>query len=229
MASTQANAPLCWWRAMLASRRGRHCASRPERAFRKPLRGVFEGRHGGAARPFHCWHRYRRHHPRRSRSGDDRIRRRPRHGGGFSLTTAQLDGFRKFVEDRFSAQARRWPRPTILPGCGVVTGRRQCGAGEENRPGRAYGAGNAERCWRCRMCGWPMPMCGSSHVKLSWAGAAGRCWTPLPFGRGHASGVTGCWRHAASLSSVVGRLRRDDWNDGCGLQLEIEDAAPASA
>ena len=154
---------------------------------------------------------------------------------GFSLTTAQLDGFRKFVEERFSGPdigtgaALAAANDLYLDAVSSPAGANVALAEEIGQAG-PYGAGNAEPLLA-------MPdvrvayadVVGSSHVKLRLGGGGGVVLDAIAFRAVGTPLGEGLLASRGKPIHVVGRLRRDDWNGRVRVQLEIEDAAPASA
>ena len=150
---------------------------------------------------------------------------------GFSLTTAQLDGFRKFVEDRFSGTgpALAAANDLYLDAVSSPAGANVALAEEIAQAG-PYGAGNAEP-----LLALPdvrvayADVVGSSHVKLRLGGGGGTVLDAIAFRAVGTPLGDGLLASRGKPIHVVGRLRRDDWNGRVRVQLEIEDAAPASA
>jgi len=70
---------------------------------------------------------------------------------------------------------------------------------------------------------------GSSHVKLRLGGGSGVVLDAIAFRAVGTPLGEGLLASRGKPIHVVGRLRRDDWNGRVRVQLEIEDAAPASA
>ena len=150
---------------------------------------------------------------------------------GFSLTTAQLDGFRKFVEDRFGGTG-----PALAAANDLYLDAVSSPAGanvalvEEIAQAGPYGAGNAEP-----LLALPdvrvayADVVGSSHVKLRLGGGGGTVLDAIAFRAVGTPLGDGLLASRGKPIHVVGRLRRDDWNGRVRVQLEIEDAAPASA
>jgi len=150
---------------------------------------------------------------------------------GFSLTTAQLDGFRKFVEERFSGTgaALAAANDLYLDAVSSPAGANVALAEEIGQAG-PYGAGNAEP-----LLALPdvrvayADVVGSSHVKLRLGGGGGVVLDAIAFRAVGTPLGEGLLASRGKPIHVVGRLRRDDWNGRVRVQLEIEDAAPASA
>jgi single-stranded-DNA-specific exonuclease len=70
---------------------------------------------------------------------------------------------------------------------------------------------------------------GQSHVKLRLGGAGGTVLDAIAFRALKTPLGDGLLASRGKTIHVVGRLRRDDWNGRVRVQLEIEDAAPATA
>jgi single-stranded-DNA-specific exonuclease len=149
---------------------------------------------------------------------------------GFSLTTAQLDGFRKFVEYRFGGTG-----PALAAANDLYLDAVSSPAGanvalvEEIAQAGPYGAGNAEP-----LLALPdvrvayADVVGSSHVKLR-LGGGGAVLDAIAFRAVGTPLGDGLLASRGKPVHVVGRMRRDDWNGRVRVQLEIEDAAPATA
>ncbi|HEX4027978.1 MAG TPA: single-stranded-DNA-specific exonuclease RecJ [Rhizomicrobium sp.] len=149
---------------------------------------------------------------------------------GFSLTTAQLDGFRKFVEEQFSGAgaALSAANDLYLDAVSSPAGANVALAEEIAQAG-PFGAGN------------PEPLLALSDVRVAFADVVGSAHVKLRLGGGGTVLDAIAFRSVGTplgeglLASrgrpihVAGRLRRDDWNGRVRVQLEIEDAAPASA
>jgi single-stranded-DNA-specific exonuclease len=150
---------------------------------------------------------------------------------GFSLTAAQLDGFHKFVEDRFSGTgaALAAANDLYLDAVSSPAGANVALAEEIGQAG-PFGAGNAEP-----LLALPdvrvayADVVGSSHVKLRLGGGSGVVLDAIAFRAVGTPLGEGLLASRGKPIHVVGRLRRDDWNGRVRVQLEIEDAAPASA
>jgi single-stranded-DNA-specific exonuclease len=150
---------------------------------------------------------------------------------GFSLTTAQLEGFRKFVEAQFSGAgaALAAANDLYLDAVSSPAGANVALAEEIAQAG-PFGAGNPE----------PLlvlsdvrvafaDVVGASHVKLRLGGAGGTVLDAIAFRSLGTPLGQGLLASRGKTIHVAGRLRRDDWNGRVRVQLEIEDAAPASA
>ncbi|HVW72576.1 MAG TPA: single-stranded-DNA-specific exonuclease RecJ [Rhizomicrobium sp.] len=149
---------------------------------------------------------------------------------GFSLTAAQLDGFRKFVEGRFSGAgaALAAANDLYLDAVSSPAGANVALAEEIAQAG-PFGAGNPEP-----LLALPdvrvayADVVGSSHVKLRLGGGGGTALDAIAFRAVNTPLGEGLLASRGKPVHVAGRLRRDDWNGRVRVQLEIEDAAPAS-
>ena len=150
---------------------------------------------------------------------------------GFSLTAAQLDGFRRFVEDRFSGTgaALAAANDLLLDAVSSPAGANIALAQEIAQAG-PYGAGNAEP-----LLGLPdvrvafADLVGGSHVKLRLAGGDGSVLDAIAFRAVGTPLGEGLLASRGKAIHAAGRLRQDDWNGRIRVQLEIEDAAAGSA
>jgi single-stranded-DNA-specific exonuclease len=134
---------------------------------------------------------------------------------GFSLSASQLNSFQRFLEAAFEGQAAALAAAATLE---LDTVASPAGAGaallEELALAGPYGAGN------------PEPLLAFPDLRLNGGGAVLQAiafravGTPLGEGLLESRGQA---IHAA------GRLKRNEWNGQVTVQLEIEDAAPASA
>jgi len=150
---------------------------------------------------------------------------------GFSLMTSQLEGFRRFVEDRFTNAGAALAAANDLPLDAVssVAGANIALAQEIAQAG-PFGAGNAEPLIAISDVRVAFAdVVGGSHVKLRLAGGDGSLLDAIAFravGRPLGDGLLGS---RGGRVHVAGRLRQDDWNGRIRVQLEVEDAAPAGA
>jgi single-stranded-DNA-specific exonuclease len=150
---------------------------------------------------------------------------------GFSLTSAQLEGFRKFVEARFggAGPALAAVGDLYLDAVSSPAGANIALAQEIAQAG-PYGAGNAEP-----LIGLPdvrvafADVVGKAHVKLRLAGGDGTVLDAIAFRAVGTPLGDGLLASRGKPIHVVGRLRQDDWNGRVRVQLEIEDAGAASA
>ena len=149
---------------------------------------------------------------------------------GFSLTSSQLEGFRKFVETRFSgagsalAAANDLCLDAVLSPAGVNVALVQ-----EIAAAGPFGAGNPEP-----LLGLPdvrvafAAIVGKAHVKLRLGGGDGTLLDAIAFRAVGTPLGEGLLASRGKVIHVAGRLRQDDWNGRIRVQLEIEDASPAS-
>ena len=149
---------------------------------------------------------------------------------GFSLMSGQIEGFRKFIEAQFSGAGPALAAANDLcldavsspAGANVALVQEISGAGP-------FGAGN------------PEPLLGLPDVRVAFADIVGKAHVKLRLGGGDGSMLDAIAFRAVGtplgdglLASrgrtihAAGRLRQDDWNGRIRVQLEIEDASPAS-
>jgi len=150
---------------------------------------------------------------------------------GFSLMSGQIEGFRKFVEAQFSGTGPALAAANDLyldavsspAGANIALVQEIAGAGP-------FGAGNPE----------PLlilpdvrvafaDIVGKAHVKLRLGGGDGTLLDAIAFRAVGTPLGDGLLAARGRPVHVAGRLRQDDWNGRIRVQLEIEDAAPASA
>jgi single-stranded-DNA-specific exonuclease len=150
---------------------------------------------------------------------------------GFSLTAAQLEGFRKFIEAQFSGAGAALAAANDLhldavsspAGANVALVQEIASAGP-------FGAGNPEP-----LIGLPdvrvafADVVGGAHVKLRLAGGGGAMLDAIAFRAVGTPLGEGLLASRGKPIHVAGRLRQDDWNGRIRVQLEIEDAAAATA
>ena len=150
---------------------------------------------------------------------------------GFSLMASQLEGFRKLVEAQFSGTGAALAAANDLhldavsspAGANVALVQEIASAGP-------FGAGNPEP-----LIGLPdvrvafADVVGGAHVKLRLAGGGGAMLDAIAFRAVGTPLGEGLLASRGKPIHVVGRLRQDDWNGRIRVQLEIEDAAPATA
>jgi single-stranded-DNA-specific exonuclease len=146
---------------------------------------------------------------------------------GFSLTAPQLEGFRRFIEDRFSGAGPALAAANDLyldavfspAGANVALVQEIAAAGP-------FGAGN------------PEPLLGLADVRVAFADVVGKAHVKLRLTGGDGTVLDAIAFRAVGtplgdglLASrgkpihVAGRLRQDDWNGRIRVQLEVEDAA----
>lgn len=151
---------------------------------------------------------------------------------GFSLMDSQLEGFRRYVEDAFAkggtGAALAATSDLYLDALTSAVGANIALAQEIAAAG-PFGAGNPEP-----LLGVPdvrvayADVVGGAHVKLRLAAGAGML-DAIAF-RAAGTGLgQGLLASRGQIIHAAGRLRRDDWNGRVRVQLEVEDAAPATA
>lgn len=150
---------------------------------------------------------------------------------GFSLMASQVDGFYRFIQDRFSGMGPALAAANDLyldavsspAGANIALAQEIAAAGP-------FGAGNAEP-----LLGLPdvrvafADVVGAAHVKLRLQGGDGTMLEAIAFRAAGTPLGEGLLAARGRPIHAVGRLRQDDWNGRIRVQLEIEDAAPASA
>ncbi len=150
---------------------------------------------------------------------------------GFSLMAAQLDDFRHFIEARFAGAGPALAAVSDLyldavsspAGANVALAQEIACAGP-------FGAGNPEP-----LLGLPdalvsyADVVGAAHVKLRLTGGDGTVLEAIAFRAVGTPLGEGLLASRGKVIHAVGRLRQDDWNGRVRVQLEIEDAAPATA
>jgi single-stranded-DNA-specific exonuclease len=149
---------------------------------------------------------------------------------GFSLTTAQLEGFRKFVEAQFSGAgaALAAANELYLDAVSSPAGANVALAEEIAQAG-PYGAGNPEPLLALADVRVAFAdVVGASHVKLRLGGGGGALLDAIAFRSLGTPLGDGLLASRGKPIHVAGRLRRDDWNGRVRVQLEIEDAAAAN-
>ena len=150
---------------------------------------------------------------------------------GFSLMASQLDGFRRFIEERFSGAgpALAAANDLYLDAVSSPAGANIALAQEIAQAG-PFGAGNPEP-----LLGLPdvrvafADVVGGAHVKLRLAGGDGTLLDAIAFRAVGTPLGEGLLAARGGRIHTAGRLRQDDWNGRVRVQLEIEDAAPGSA
>ena len=146
---------------------------------------------------------------------------------GFSLTAAQLDGFRKFIEAQFSGAG-----PALAAANDLYLDAVSSPAGanvalvQEIASAGPFGAGNPEP-----LLGLPdirvafADVVGGAHVKLRLAGGDGTLLDAIAFRAVGTPLGEGLLASRGKAIHAAGRLRQDDWNGRIRVQLEVEDAA----
>jgi single-stranded-DNA-specific exonuclease len=154
---------------------------------------------------------------------------------GFSLASAQLEGFRKFVEARFNGAG-----PALAAANDLYLDAVSSPAGanvalvQEIAQAGPYGAGNAEPLIalpdvRVAFADVVGKAPQGQHVKLRLAGGDGTVLDAIAFRAVGTPLGDGLLASRGRPIHAVGRLRQDDWNGRVRVQLEIEDAAAATS
>jgi single-stranded-DNA-specific exonuclease len=150
---------------------------------------------------------------------------------GFSLMAGQVEGFRRFVEDAFAGAGPALAAASDLyldavssaAGANIALAQEIAGAGP-------FGAGNPEP-----LLGLPdlrvayADVVGGAHVKLRLAGGGGSLLDAIAFRAVGTPLGEGLLASRGKTIHAAGRLRLDDWNGRVRVQLEVEDAAAATA
>jgi single-stranded-DNA-specific exonuclease len=146
---------------------------------------------------------------------------------GFSLTSGQIPGFRRFLESQFSGTQSAYEEATGLTLDGVSS---PAAAGRdlvaEIALAGPYGAGNPEP-----LLVFPdvqilfADVVGGAHVKLRLAGGDGTRLEAIAFRAAGTPLGEGLLKSRGRAIHVAGKLRTDDWNGQSRVQLQIEDAA----
>ncbi len=150
---------------------------------------------------------------------------------GFSLTTAHLVRFRKFVEEQFSGAgaALAAANDLYLDAVSSPAGANLALAEEITQAG-PFGAGSPEPLLAlCDVRVVFADVVGGAHVRLRLSGGDGTGLDAIAFRSVGTPLGDGLLASRAKPIHVAGRLRRDDWNGRVKVKLEIEDAAPSSA
>jgi single-stranded-DNA-specific exonuclease len=149
---------------------------------------------------------------------------------GFSLTTAQLDNFRRFIEAQFSGAGPALAAANDLyldavsspAGANVALAQEIASAGP-------FGAGNPEPLLGLADVRVAFAdVVGGAHVKLRLQGGDGTMLDAIAFRAVGTPLGEGLLASRGRAIHAAGRLRQDDWNGRIRVQLEIEDAAAAS-
>jgi single-stranded-DNA-specific exonuclease len=150
---------------------------------------------------------------------------------GFSLRRDQLDGLRAFLETQCGGAAAALAFAAELQIDAVVS---PAGAGlpllAEIAAAGPYGAGNPEP-----LVAVPdvrvafADLVGTGHVKLRLMGGDGARLDAIAFRAANTPLGEGLLASRNRTIHAVGRLRQDDWGDIVRVQLDIQDAAAATA
>jgi single-stranded-DNA-specific exonuclease len=149
---------------------------------------------------------------------------------GFSLTAAQLEPFRRFIEAQFSGTG-----PALAAANDLCLDAVSSPAGanvalvQEIAQAGPFGAGNAEPLLGLADVRVAFAdVVGKAHVKLRLAGGDGTLLDAIAFRAVGTPLGDGLLAARGRAIHVAGRLRQDDWNGRIRVQLEIEDASLAS-
>lgn len=153
---------------------------------------------------------------------------------GFSLTTAQLDGFRAFIEAQFSGPLVKDGALAAVQDLHLDAVSSPAGANialaQEIAAAGPYGAGNPEPLLGLSDIRVAFAdVVGGAHVKLRLAGGDGTVLDAIAFRAAGTPLGEGLLASRGRTIHAAGRLRQDDWNGRIRVQLEIEDAGPATA
>ncbi len=150
---------------------------------------------------------------------------------GFSLMSGQIEGFRKFIENQFSGTGPALAAANDLNLDAVSS---PAGANialvQEIAAAGPFGAGNPDP-----LLALPdvrvafADIVGKAHVKLRLGGGDGTMLDAIAFRAVGTPLGDGLLASRGRTIHAAGRLRQDDWNGRIRVQLEIEDAAPATA
>ena len=150
---------------------------------------------------------------------------------GFSLTAPQLEGFRRFIEEQFSGAG-----PALAAANDLYLDAVSSPAGanvalvQEIAQAGPFGAGNPEPLLGLADVRVAFAdVVGKAHVKLRLAGGDGTLLDAIAFRAVGTPLGEGLLASRGKTIHAAGRLRQDDWNGRIRVQLEVEDAAPASA
>lgn len=147
---------------------------------------------------------------------------------GFTITRAKLDEFKAFIGERLAAQASGKLVPLLdLDGaldCGgatvdLVEKLRQCGP---------FGSGNAEPRFAVTSARVvKADVVGNGHVRVIMTGAGGTRLKGIAFRSADSDLGYALLNSMGKTLHVAGTLRIDNWQGQSGVQMFIEDAAPA--
>jgi len=149
---------------------------------------------------------------------------------GFSLDTSQLKGFQAFLETAFEGESAALAAAATLE---LDTVASPAGAGpqllEEIALAGPFGAGNPEP-----LLAFPdlevafADVVGKDHIRLRLRGG-GAALQAIAFRAVGTPLGEGLLAARGQAVHAAGRLKRDDWNGQVRIQLQIEDAAAATA
>lgn len=149
---------------------------------------------------------------------------------GFSLTAAQVEPFRAFLERWFAARAGASEAPELALDLGLSAAGATRGLLAEFERVGPFGAGN------------PEPVCvvldakiafadvvGQGHVRLKLADPGGARLDAIAFRTADTELGQALLKARGRRVHVAGTLKANDWNGRAGVQLHVEDAAPADS
>jgi single-stranded-DNA-specific exonuclease len=147
---------------------------------------------------------------------------------GFSLTGAQLGGFRAFLERWFAGRDVAGASSQLLLDVSVsASGATQALVEELARIG-PFGAGNPEPvCAVLDVAVTFADVVGKNHVRVRLAGADGGRLDAIAFRAADTPLGTALLKARGQRIHAAGYLRADNWNGKTRVQLQIEDAARA--
>jgi single-stranded-DNA-specific exonuclease len=150
---------------------------------------------------------------------------------GFSLMSGQMDGFRRFVEGAFAGTGPALAAATDLHLDAVTSaGGANIALAQEIAQAGPFGAGNPEPLLGLADLRVAFAdVVGGAHVKLRLAGGGGSLVDAIAFRAVGTPLGEGLLASRGRTIHTAGRLRLNDWNGRTRVQLEVEDAAPATA
>jgi len=151
--------------------------------------------------------------------------------GGFGLSPAQVDGFRKFLEERFTRSGDALAAMIDLELDSIVS---PAGATvalvEEIEKAGPYGAGNVEPVIVVpdALVVFADPV-GDNHVRIRLQGSDGTRLDAIAFRVADMPLGKALLESRGKRIHAAGRLRADEWQGQKRVQLQLEDAASAGA
>ena len=148
---------------------------------------------------------------------------------GFGLSSQQTEPFRAFLAQRM-AEAGNAAQVTLALDAVISPAAASTDLIDEIAKAGPFGAGNAE----------PLVVLpnvqvvfadtvGKDHVKLRLAGGDGTRLDAIAFRAVGTALGTGLMAARGKTIHIAGRLRADEWQGNRRVQLQVEDAAPATA
>ncbi|MGB8365898.1 MAG: single-stranded-DNA-specific exonuclease RecJ [Rhizomicrobium sp.] len=147
---------------------------------------------------------------------------------GFSLTDAQLEGFRAFLERWFASRNVAGMSTQMMLDVAIsAAGAAQALVEDLARIG-PFGAGNPEPvCAALDVAVTFADVVGNNHVRVRLAGADGGRLDAIAFRAADTPLGLALLKARGRRIHAAGYLRADSWNGKTRVQLQIEDAAPA--